>query len=346
MDEKFHYNTIHVLAHRAGFDAREAEILSYASQYTDHATEHKPIAIANLPPEASPQAECGAFNPICSAHEALQYVTQWRNKDAQRKTYISFHFLPPEPYTPGQPFEFAVKPNSTIARNLLTAALADLKASPAGTTDRLRHLIRSGIALHGYADTWAHQGFSGRHSPTDNDVRDREIYDSENWTPLPILQRLALDAAPDVGHAEVLNMPDHTDLKFRYRKAANSQIVERDNTELFLDAAKHIYEHLCLCTGRANDFASLALPLRECFADSRKWSEHFSDVLNTTAYDRMKWRKEALEGDRHDWDRLTDEADFAALSFRATGDLKWFLFHVEAAKHREFVLSQIAGARL
>jgi hypothetical protein len=83
-------NAIHVLSHLAGFEGSEAEILSYASQYTDPATEHKPIPIKNLPPEASQQTVRGTFDPVCSAHEALQYVTQWSCKDAQRKTYISF----------------------------------------------------------------------------------------------------------------------------------------------------------------------------------------------------------------------------------------------------------------
>jgi len=345
MDQNFHYNTIRVLANHAGFDANEAGIVAYASQYTDHATEHKPIAVENLPPEATPQTVRGTFDPICTAHEALQYVTQWKSKEAQLKVYICFHFIPEKPCVAGQPFNFCVLPNSSIALSLLSNALDALKVSPAGSIDRTRHLIRTGIALHSYADTWAHQGFSGRWNPTDNDVRDREIFENNQWLALPIFQRLFLDAAPDVGHAEVAGMPDQTDLRFRYRKASNGAVVDRNNTNTFIDAASEIFEGLRACAGGISEFSSLSPKLRECFADSRKWQQHFGQVLGD-GYDRMQWRREALQGDRHDWDRMNTKAEFATLRFEATGSLNWFLFHVEAGKHRDYVMQQLAGAPL
>jgi hypothetical protein len=345
MDQNFHYNAIKVLATRAAFTADEANVLSYASQYTDHATEHKPIRVEGLPDVAYPQTVRDTFNPICTAHEALQYVTQWKSPDAQRKVYISFHFVPPKSYKREQPFDFSVSPNSPLARNLVTDAVDALKASSCESTERLRNLIRCGIALHSYADTWAHQGFSGRWSPTDNDVQDREVFEDKKWSRLPLFKRFVLDAAPDVGHAEVAEMPDQTDLRFKYRKASTSELVERDNATIFLDAAKHVYDLLRQYTGAVDQFDSFQNQLYECFRDSRKWSRHFGDVLKV-GYNRMQWRREALDGERHDWDRMTTEADFATLSYKAKADLKWFLFHVEAGKHRDFVLRQISGSRL
>ncbi len=346
MDEKFHYQCIRVLAQRAGLNAADAETVAYASQYTDHATEHKPIHVVGLPPEATPQTVRETFDPVCTAHEALQYVTQWRSKAAQRKVYISFHFVPPAPFSAQAEFQFVVEPDSVIARALVTDAVAALGATAADTTERTRQLIRLGIALHSYADTWAHQGFSGRWSPTDNDVQDRQVFEQGQWNRLDVSTRIALDVAPDVGHAECATMPDKTYLRFRYRKASNSRPVERDNPSEFLKAAKAIYGWLCGHTGKPTDWDGLGPSLEQCFRDPGQWESVFADVLQHGGYDRLAWRRAALVGERYDWDRMSDPAEFAELHYTAGSDLKWFLFHVEAGKQRDRVLTSIAGASL
>lgn len=346
MDFCFHYQCIRVLAASAGLSAAQSDILAYASQYTDHATEHKPIRVAHLPPEASPQTVRDSFEPVCTAHEALQYVTQWKSRDAQLKVYIAFHFIPPEPFFANQPFEFLVEPESTLPRQLVRDAVAAVAASAASSTEHLRSLIRAGIALHSFADTWAHQGFSGRFSPCDNAVRDRKIWDNGAWHDVPLLTRIALDMAPDVGHAELAVMPDQSDLRFRYRRSSNGTEVERDNPTEFLKAAKAIYELLCECTGESPNWNNLSPSIESCFRDPSQWTKLFANIFSTGGYDRLAWRRAALLGDRHDWDRMSDASDFAELDYTAGDDLKWFLFHVEAGKQRDFVLRQIEGAKL
>lgn len=346
MKSDFHYECIRVLAERAGLSPAEADILAYASQYTDHATEHKPISVENLPPEAAPLVVDGEFNPICTAHESLQYVTQWRSKDAQRKVYIAFHFIPPAAHSAGKPFDFIVQPDSSLARQLVTDALATYPTTVVGTVERLRCLIRTGIALHSYADTWAHQNFSGRWSPTDNDVQYREIWENGSWNDLSLPVRLGLDIAPDIGHAEMANMPDDSTLRYRYRRESNHQIVERDNPTQFLQAARAIYDLIRSSTGAEDGWATLRPLVERCLSEPKQWGTVFADVFSTGGYDRLAWRREALEGDRHDWDKMSGASEFAQLRYNAGPDVKWFLYHVEASKQRSWVLGQIEGARL
>lgn len=346
MMSDFHYECIRVLAHRAGFDAAESEILAYASQYTDHATEHKPIQVKNLPLEARPQIVRGLFNPVCTAHEALQYVTQWKSQDAQRKVYISFHFVPPSAYSTKAPFDFIVQPDSELVRHWVTQALDDCATATEGSATRLSCLIRAGIALHSLADTWAHQGFSGRWSPSDNDVQERQVWTNGQWQSLPLHASMVLDAAPDVGHAEVGEMADDGALRFRYRRASNRVLVVRDNPTEYLQAAGTIYALLRACKSSADDWDQLSPLVAQCLADPQLWGLRFPEVFASGGYDRFAWRRAALRGDRYDWDSMSDADEFAALEYSAGSDLKWFLFHVEAARQREYVLRKIAGAAL
>lgn len=342
----FHYQGIRALAHRAGFDATEADILAFASQYTDHATEHKPILVKDLPVEARSQTVRGLFDPVCTAHEGLEYVTQWKSKDAQRKVYLSFHFVPPEGFSTKVPFDFVVQPNSALARHCVTEALAACATSAEGTAARLSCLIRTGIALHTYADTWAHQGFSGRWSAVDNDVQGREVWTHDHWETVPLHTSLVLDAAPDVGHAEVGTMADNSALRFRYRRASDRVILTRDNPTEFLAAAKAIYDLLRACTQAKDQWEALSPIVEQCLRHPKRWTTEFSDVFSTGGYDRLAWRRAALKGDRYDWDRMSDADEFAALEYTARSDLKWFLFHVEAARQREYVLRRLAGAEI
>jgi hypothetical protein len=346
MMSDFHYGCIRVLAHRAGFDAAESEILAYASQYTDHATEHKPIQVKDLPLEARPQIVRGLFNPVCTAHEALQYVTQWKSHDAQRKVYIAFHFVPPAAYSTKAPFGFIVQPDSELVRLWLTEALEACAVAAEGSTARLSSLIRVGIALHSLADTWAHQGFSGRWSPIENDVQERQVWTNGQWQSLPLHASVILDAAPDVGHAEVGEMADDSALRFRYRRASDRVSVIRDNRIEFLQAAKTIYAMLRTCTSGADEWEQLGPQIAQCLANPGLWRLRFPDVFSSGDYDRFAWRRSALRGDRYDWDSMSDADEFAALEYSAGSDLKWFLFHVEAARQREYVLRKIAGAAL
>ena len=337
MNTHFHYYCIRVLAETAGFSPDDAEVIAYASQYVDDATENKPIRVANAPPEADDQHIAGLFDPVRTAHIGLGY----NNKDIERKIYIAFHFLPGAAYGGGA-YDYRVVPDGAFAQALLDEALQALKDAPAPGVDRTRALIKTGIALHTYADTWAHQRFSGRHNAGDNDIKNRERYEHGAWNDLNIFESGVLNFAPDVGHAEAGTMPDASYLRWRYTRASGGAPIDRDNTNEFTTAASTILEKLCGVTGKNG--TPLPPAVHACLAqhaDSHAlWSAHFPGVFNGP-YDHHAWRSAALANGTVRWDKFDSADEFLAQSYTYNGDPKWFIFHAEAGKQRDFVLRRI-----
>ena len=111
----------------------------------------------------------------------------------------------------GAASRWTVTPDSPLAKELLVAALK--------TGDD----FRIGIALHTYADTWAHQHFSGR-------VEQGNVVDPSS--PLP-----------PAGHLQALRAPD--DAAGRWTDARLVPELSRvDNAARFRAAARKIYRYL------------------------------------------------------------------------------------------------------
>jgi hypothetical protein len=151
------------------------------------------------------------------------------------KVWQPFHFLAGngncEPGTePAGKFiqKLICRPDSVVARHMLRAAFAD-RAKPYA-------LHRLGIAMHVYADTWAHQDFAGVMHAV-NDIDDVEA--SALGPAKQIRTKLLALAAPQVGHGQAGTLPDMPFLKWRYRNGLG-QVVDRDNTALFCDAADNL----------------------------------------------------------------------------------------------------------
>jgi hypothetical protein len=347
MQVDFHYCCIKCVAVAAGFPEKEAEILAYASQYVDDATEHKPIKISNVPPVAENTVIDGTFDPTCTAHSAIQHLTKALCRDVQRKVYIAFHFLPGAPYTWGQPYDYRVRAGGTIARTLLDNAL-DTYRNAADDSERTRALIKTGIALHSYADTWSHQRFSGRHSPSDNDIERIRLCVDGAWERLPVWKQVGANILPSIGHAEALNFPDWSHLTWGYEHDATGIEFAPSNTTSFLDAACHIDEALrCVAPQPGQPWKAVAARIKTCLGENTdsikrkflRWQEQFPEA--NLGYDPLLWRQLALAGGPLDWSHFQTAEDFATLNLRALGDEKWFLFHVEAKEQRNQVLGMI-----
>jgi len=233
MQEDFHYYCVGVLARAAGFNSEDALVVAYASQYVDDATESEQIPLeikgGNL-----------KFDPVRTAYDKLKpdQGLDALNWSAQKRIFIPFHFIPRTPFDPRRPrnFTFVTEFDSIFARCLLEEAVRE--------KDRTDRLCRIGVALHTYADTWSHAGFSGRRNE-ENDVERIELFDrsQERWERLKF-ENLMLDWLPQIGHAEAGLFPDLAFQKWRCTTPSNDPL-ERDNAKTFLEAAKCIYTHLC-----------------------------------------------------------------------------------------------------
>lgn len=255
MNIDFHHGVIFVLSRLAGFDDVEAGIIADSSQYVDDATDSGTASFATKQ----------LYHFKSSAHKNLDY----RNfkKLQNHLVWIPFHFLPSNEYDPSCPHvpEFiqriTTRPNSHVAADMMANLCKRLKDD--------NFLFQLGIALHVYADTWAHQRFCGVNHKA-NEVekilhaseghyyhRKRHEYYARHlkhfhrasywkYSHGPrrkiwdlILSKIISDALP-LGHGALLSYPDRPYLTFEYIDGYGRK-VKRNNTEIFMDAARHIW---------------------------------------------------------------------------------------------------------
>ena len=334
MQRDFHYYCIAVLAKAAGFNKKDALIIGYASQYTDDSTESELIRL-EVPGLIK-------FDPVRTAYHGLDMIgsLSW---SAQKRVYIPFHFVPPQPFSPKESgvFSFVTKP-AVDEQNGSEKSFAELLLDEAASESRRNHkrrLCRIGIALHTYADTWAHQGFSGRHSREENDVENIHVFNRATGKYRHLKwENLLLDALPQIGHAEAGFFPDLAFHKWKH-DSRQSPDIERDNVEQFLKAAQAIYDVLLpMKKSRPDDpipWETIAPDIRQLFEGEhivaaqttdrltmrayrhyhttdlqkrcKKWQEKFDHLFrpypagDSYSYDHRKWRRDALDGDT-DWD--------------------------------------------
>jgi GNAT superfamily N-acetyltransferase len=331
METDFHYYCTAVIAKAAGFDKREALTIAYASQYVDHATENKPIAVGEI-----------KFDPVRTAHNGLKAYT----RSIQNLVYVPFHFLPEKPVI-SKKDSFITKSDSAFAHYLLHHAALE--------TDPEYRLYRLGVALHTFADTWAHEGFSGRKN-IENHVEKIYVKKGFHWKK-PHLKRLILSILPHVGHAEASVLPDKPYLKWKYFKSIFKREEERDNQKYYLHAAQKMYQALSRVrpNSRTVKWNRIQEKIQEIFSfehDSEearciKWREHFEEWFHpfSLKYDKNEWRKKALGTESGDveWDNFRPE-EFQSLHFSMARDFtssSWVRFHQAARQQRNLVLTNV-----
>lgn len=201
MNIEFHYYSLYFLCRNAGFQEKEAEIISIASQLVDECVAPWKITGESRFPFT----------------EVTQNYSFW-DENISTNIYIPFHFIPGSAENAAKlrldkkKGKNVVTPDSPLARDILITAL------------KSGNLFRVGIALHAYADTWAHQNFSAHN-------------DEVNAFPGTAL-------LPAVGHLHALKKPDVPPLVWTdQRLKAECRSIE--NAVRFKRAAGMIYRFLC-----------------------------------------------------------------------------------------------------
>jgi hypothetical protein len=246
-----------------------------------------------------------------------------------------------------------VEEGGPLARELVVDAVERLRPGRGGT-ERLLGLCKLGIASHTFADSWAHEGFSGRHNAHDNDIEHVEVFEDGRWQALPFFHQLALNIAFDIGHLEADGFPDQAHCIFRYERNDeddNLTPVEKWNPRRFAEAAGALYRLYLRITGardrwpaRDEDLVAVLSQKMRRGKEAAPWEAAFGAEVEFR-YDPRAWRRAALQGERHDWDHFATQRDYDTLRYErnrgdASSDL-WFAFHVAAAEQRRFARDRI-----
>ncbi len=255
MNAEFHYYAIYALALEAGFDEERAFIISNSSQEIDAST--TPLAF---------DTPSGRVDIIVS-----QNYLFW-DDSVKRDIYLPFHFIPGDAKAAssarldGRTNPYAVTPNSDAAKELLVSALRDKDP----------YLI--GIALHTFADTWAHQNFCALMGGW-NDIGGSSLASS----------------LPPAGHLQALSAPDEPSVSWEDSRLVpdRSFVVNRVR---FAEAARKIFRYMRVFLGKGFGDDELIVAKLEALWAKPDRDERLSDYVicwNLRPYEKMLWRSEA-----------------------------------------------------
>ncbi|RPJ06186.1 MAG: hypothetical protein EHM28_10570, partial [Spirochaetaceae bacterium] len=206
MNIEFHYYILYILAKHAGLPEYDCITLAYSSQYVDNNLVGHRIHTDTRVYETSVTHNYGWWSDWFPAH-----------------VYIPFHFFPGDLSCKGA----RRKDGKTNTLNC-TAGGAFVRGLVRRAFDT-KNLYRMGIAIHTFADSWAHQNFTGGNDSWNTISQDSPI--------------------PKVGHADAISQPDIMTLKWiDPRLDGEGQYI--DNLVRFLDAAANIYSYLCQFSGK------------------------------------------------------------------------------------------------
>lgn len=274
MDIVFHYFAVKTMALKAGFSESDAQIIAQSSQMVDDfdftgywRCNNVPDYIAKHPEKYDLCVALGFFNPAQTGFlcDGLMGYTDYVNllfERFQKFTCSPFHFMP-QHRDADDPIvkEYRVVPaelnDGSIISDLLEEAMEQYQAAKSAATPHPKQaLMRIGILLHIFADTVAHQMFSGFNANvnlvelvevTNNDTGDDET--EKYRTRVQRFLKRSMDWAPKftpaIGHMMLEHVPDLTHLSFKMNY--NGREYCRDNTEQFIEMARQILDYLCDC---------------------------------------------------------------------------------------------------
>lgn len=301
MDIAFHYFAVKALAVNAGFNEDDAQLIAEYSQMVDDFNEGEPKWWCDNVPDYVDQdafdicywkikKHIAILQPVQTGFLADGHIINF-DKDIpystsfQKFTCTPFHFIYLNKEEIGAK-DYRVYPavmnDKSLIWSLMKTAHDEYRAALDGATGnydsnatfKRKALMKIGLLLHIYADTVAHQLFSGFN---DNVNKVELINVTNNITGADETQKykdMILDflkqfqEAPMIGHMIIEHIPDLTHLSFGI-KYKNEAFYTRSNTADFITYSKEIFNFLCWCHGETmnpeDKWSDIQDKLKSCF---------------------------------------------------------------------------------
>ncbi|VVS91341.1 DUF6765 family protein [Desulfoluna spongiiphila] len=246
-----HYYGILAFCRACGFTKDAAGTIAYASQYVDDAKINH-MVLAKKPKGVEPETIDGkpAFFNMATCHSYAQLDTY--NYDSMTGNTCAFHFVPG---CEGKNFtrKLRCKKKSPIIESILEKAKEE------------KDLVKLGMVLHAYADTFSHAGFSGLLSKV-NSIENLTATAKAPLVPRHVFKKWVMQlqksrlgetldralhaVAPAYGHGRALSFPDVPHLTWSYHYdfsdnfSSQFTISEVINPNRFKEAFTSIHGHL------------------------------------------------------------------------------------------------------
>lgn len=316
MNLNFHYFAIKVLALEAGFNDDDAQLIAEYSQFVDdfHPILDKPIDCSYAPKcvnflckyiyDREREKYIKKFIPVSTGFAGVDYVFL-TSKNIQENTLIPFHFIPPKQLK----YIRSCEEKETHRRKYCVRKFDDTPSLLKLLLNYIKYLyqldrkssvnlIRIGIIVHIFADSYAHQKFSG-YWGWENSSRIGKVIDNITNEDITSKYRSKItDNLPSIGHSNVSTVPDESYVSFCINLKNNKKDIlykeeySRNNTMEFLLAARNILNYLRHCNGKESisdcDWSILESGLRQGFLTTYKrvksLTDHWSKIFNNIQF--------------------------------------------------------------
>jgi len=259
MMRDFHYYVIFALCRAVGFKLDDAHTVAFASQFVDDARinliffEKSDFELEHDTVDNKP-----AFFNMATCHNYFKVKTY--NYEAMINNTVAFHFVPG---AVGENFtkKLRCKEESPVILDILHDLInEEFDGGDLNEGIKKENLIKLGIVLHAYADTFSHQGFSGMISKV-NDIKNLaaswkylsfgnkiiafiKSFNFENEKIVRLFDRFI----PVYGHGQASTYPDFPckdwSYEYDYEFSGSSKPASIRNEERYKRAFQRIKEHL------------------------------------------------------------------------------------------------------
>lgn len=274
MNINFHYFVVKTLAVKAGLTEEEAQTAAFFSEFVDDmilnqvmegevynklsrvivkdlnkGSLYKELASKGMAGPAGEWVTTKAgseenYSFLIPSITAFTY-TEALDEDHQFESVIPFHFYPKKyRKDPTQEQRVDLRTSPAVQGSELFEEIERVVTSLAGLQDPINReieLVKFGVLLHIYADTYAHAGFSGSKGG-ENNVK---LISNESGGMAKFTSMFGDGVA--YGHGLIYHLPDLCNARYSYKMKNISgkfddNIIERNNKEYFKPCAEQIYK--------------------------------------------------------------------------------------------------------
>lgn len=269
MDIQYHYFVIKTLAVQGGFSEEEAQTIAYYSQQVDDFTKCMPMYADQEPPafftENGYAAQGTDGRWMVVPHPTGIDVVQSLEEHYRYTTLAPFHFIPPRSFEETEKnrnftradyrcVQASDKERAVLINEIIRAAVENVKSEKGEKSEK--SLMELGMALHTYADTYAHCGYSGLTGWENKAVIKKAFNQKEGREEVTDAERLFYKALPHIGHGNSGHVPDICSYRIDVAMPSKeddedySEHIIRGNLENFLLCSHSILDILCEAAGR------------------------------------------------------------------------------------------------
>jgi hypothetical protein len=265
MDISFHYFAVKTVARAAGYDEEKAQRIAMFSQFIDDFNWYAYFRAGNIPNYIKDSNLDIVFNetlkiinPVTTGFSDWFDMATLILSRSQRYTVSPFHFIPQDETSVTDGDKRTV-PATLDDGSYISSELRKLQNDISeGTINESDSLMKMGMLLHTFADTYAHQLFTGFDdkvnsvkliravdNTTNEDVTDKYHFWVEQW--IDKAEKIIKTGLPTIGHMAIAHVPDLSHLWFEMEYRRYDGTVgrhSRSNTSTFVTACGQIYNFM------------------------------------------------------------------------------------------------------